>query len=118
MKKALSIILSAVMLLTTLGIGFTAYADMLEEKAIDNFIDNSCKTIRKYDSDKEFISKDENVSVYNSEKNENFQTCRLIVKSASAFNDFGAIEHIKGFMDFHILQYETNRILKMLTNHF
>lgn len=106
MKKALSIILSAVMLLTTLGIGFTAYADMLEEKAIDNFIDNSCKTIRKYDSDKEFISKDENVSVYNSEKNENFQTCRLIVKSASAFNDFGAIEHIKGFMDFHILQYE------------
>lgn len=66
MKKALSIILSATMLLTTLGIGFTAYADVLEEKVIDNFIENSCKVIREYDADKDFISEDENVSAYNS----------------------------------------------------
>ena len=106
MKKTLSIILSAAMLLTTLSIGFTAYADMLEEKAIDNFVENSCEIIREYDADKDFISEDENVSVYSSDNSEDFQTCRLIVKADGAFNDFGAAEHIKGFMDFHILQYE------------
>ena len=106
MKKTLSIILSAAMLLTTLSIGFTAYADVLEEKAIDNFVENSCEIIREYDADKDFISEDENVSVYSSDNSEDFQTCRLIVKADGAFNDFGAAEHIKGFMDFHILQYE------------
>lgn len=106
MKKTLSIILSVVMLLTTLSIGFTAYADVLEEKAIDNFVENSCEIIREYDADKDFISEDENVSVYSSDNSEDFQTCRLIVKADGAFNDFGAAEHVKGFMDFHILQYE------------
>lgn len=79
---------------------------MLEEKAIDNFIENSCEIIREYDADKDFISKDENVSAYSSEDNENFQTCRLIVKAEGSFDNFGAAEHIKGFMGFHILQYE------------
>ena len=106
MKKILSIILSVTMILTTLSIGFTAYADVLEEKAIDNFVENSCEIIREYDADKDFISEDENVSVYSSDNSEDFQTCRLIVKADGAFNDFGAAEHIKGFMDFHILQYE------------
>lgn len=79
---------------------------MLEEKAIDNFIENSCEIIREYDADKDFISKDENVSAYSSEDNENFQTCRLIVKAEGSFDNFGAAEHIKGFMGFYILQYE------------
>jgi len=106
MKKILSIILSVTMILTTLSIGFTAYADVLEEKAIDNFVENSCEIIREYDADKDFISEDENVSAYSSNNSEDFQTCRLIVKADGTFNDFGAAEHIKGFMDFHILQYE------------
>lgn len=106
MKKALSIILSAAMLITTFSIGFTAYADVLENKAIDNFIEGSCEIIREYDADKDFISEDEIISASNSDKSVDFQTCRLIVKADGAFDDFGAIEHIKGFMDFHILQYE------------
>ena len=106
MKKTLSIILSAVMLLTTLSIGFTAYADVLKEKAIDNFIENSCEIIREYDADKDFISEDESTSADTSQRDENFQTCRLIVKAEGGFNDYGAIEHIKGFMGFHILQYK------------
>ena len=71
---------------------------MLEEKAIDNFIENSCEIIREYDADKDFISKDENVSAYSSEDNENFQTCRLIVKAEGSFDNFGAAEHneVKG----------------------
>lgn len=106
MKKTLSIILSAIMLLTTFSIGFTAYADVFEEKAIDNFIEDSCDIIRKYDTDKDFISEDETISANNLDKSEYFQTCRLIVKTDGTFDDFGAIEHIKGFKGFHILQYE------------
>lgn len=94
------------MILTTLSIGFTVYADVLEEKSIDNFVENSCELIREYDADKDFISEDENVSAYSSNNSEDFQTCRLIVKADGTFDDFGAAEHIKGFMDFHILQYE------------
>ena len=85
MKKAISIILSAAMLLTTLGIGFTVYADVLEEKAIDNFIENSCEIIREYDADKDFISEDENVSAYSLDNSGDFQTRRLIVKADGAF---------------------------------
>lgn len=106
MKKTLSIIMSATMMLTTLSIGFTAYADVIEEKAIDNFIENTCDVIKEYDKNKSFISEYENVSAYSSDSNEDFQTCRLIVKADGAFDDFGAVEHIKGFEDFHILQYE------------
>lgn len=107
MKKLISIICTAAMLTVTLSAGFTAYADVLEEKAIDNFIENSCEIIREYDADKDFISEEEAISAYNSEKNENFQTCRLIVEADGAFDDFGAIEHIKGFEGFHILQYKS-----------
>ena len=94
------------MFLTSLSIGFTAYADVLAEKEIDNFIENSCEIIREYDVDKDFISEDETISAYNSDKSEDFQTCRLIVEADGAFDDFGAVEHIKGFMGFHILQYK------------
>lgn len=34
------------------------------------------------------------------------QNCRLIVKAEGGFDTFGAAEHIKGFMGFHILQYK------------
>ena len=60
MKKIISIILSITMLVTTLCIGFTAYADVLEEKAIENFIDSTCNIIREYDIDNNFdVSEDE-----------------------------------------------------------
>lgn len=100
MKKVISIFLSLALIISTLSIGFTAYAEVLEEKAVESFVDNACEVIQEHDADKELLpSEDE-------DDEPDFQTCRLIVKADGGFDDFGAVEHIKGFMDFHILQYK------------
>lgn len=101
------------MLLTTLSIGFTAYADVLEEKAINNFVDSSCEMIREYDADKTFesneTSQNEDTQALDNKETLDFQTCRLIVKADGSFDTYGAKEHIKGFKDFHILQYKDEK---------
>lgn len=109
MKKILSIILSATMLLTTLSIGFTAYADVVEQKSIDSFIENTCDIIHEYDENKDFSVVD---------NSDDFQTCRLIVKANGAFDDLSAVEHIKGFMGFHILQYKSESDAEIAYNSF
>ena len=60
MKKGISIFLSLVLIISTLSIGFTAYADVIEEKAVESFVDNACEVIQEYDADKELLpSEDE-----------------------------------------------------------
>lgn len=106
MKKTISIFLSLALIISTLSIGFTAYADVIEEKAVESFVDNACEVIQKYDSDKTLEDPD-------SDSNKpDFQTCRLIVKVDGNFDDFGAKKHIKGFKDIHILQYENESSAK------
>ena len=99
MKKAISIILLFIIVSTTLSIGFTAYANVLDQKSLDNFIVNTCDVIQEYDSDKEFTVDDNECN--------DFQSCRLIVKATGSFDTFGAKENIKGFEDIHILQYKS-----------
>lgn len=121
MKKLVSILLSFILLFSVISITVTTYAEEWnEKKSINNFINGIVGLSRKYDADKEFeIIDDEhtdNITVnqfYSNdgiseteEKNSlDFQTARLIVRAESSFDNHGALEHISGFEDFHILQY-------------
>lgn len=110
MKKSLSVLLSLALIISTLSIGFTAYADVIEEKAVESFVDNACEAIQEYDSNKALAEPD-------SDSNEpDFQTCRVIVKADGGFDDYGAEKHIKGFKDIHILQYENESSAKAAYN--
>lgn len=106
MKKMISLISAMAVIILSVSIGFTAYADVLEGQAVERFVDNACDVIQDYDSEKVLIPSEE-------ESDEpDFQTCRLIVKADGGFDTFGALEHIKGFKNIHILQYEDENSAK------
>lgn len=106
MKKMISLISAMAVIILSVSIGFTAYADVLEGQAVERFVDNACDVIQDYDSEKVLTPSEE-------ESNEpDFQTCRLIVKADGSFDTFGALEHIKGFKNIHILQYEDENSAK------
>ncbi len=121
MKKLVSVLLSLILIFSVISVTITTYAEEWnEEKSINNFIDGIVGLSREYDADKEFeIIEDEytdNITVNQfysngviSETEElnslDFQTARLIVRANDNFDDYGALEHVSGFEDFHILQY-------------
>ncbi len=99
-------------------------ADTNESKKITEFTNGIADLARKYDSGKEFFTSEEDETVQiqafsarNSEEVtdstkteytlQDFQTARLIVRANGKFDEFGAKEHVSGFEDFHILQYES-----------
>ena len=105
--------------------GFAVYAEEEKEsKGINNFIDGIVELTHEYDKEKEFVAPEEDetaqiqaFSARNSEEVtdstkpeytlQDFQTARLIVRADGKFDEFGAKEHVSGFEDFHILQYES-----------
>lgn len=106
LKAGICVLTAAVMAMLSVSIGFTAYADVLEEQTVERFVDNACDVIQDYDSEKVLIPSEK-------ESNEpDFQTCRLIVKADGSFDTFGALEHIKGFKNIHILQYKDENSAK------
>ena len=119
MKKIISILLSFILIFSVISISITTYAEeIIEEKAINNFINGIVELSREYDAEKDFVPVDEEneatatLFFSNGETTQqetdslDFQTARLIVRADKAFDTCGAIEHIKGFKDFHILQYK------------
>ena len=105
---------------------FTALAAESQESSnIDSFIDGITKLVQEYDVGKEFTTpeNDESMQIQpffaenttdeisnNAEQEytlQDFQTARLIVRANDKFDEFGAKEHVSGFEDFHILQYES-----------
>ncbi len=99
-------------------------ADTNESKRITEFTTGIADLARKYDSGKEFVTSEENetaqiqaFSAQNSEEDtdsteteytlQDFQTARLIIRADGKFDEFGALEDVSGFEDFHILQYES-----------
>lgn len=95
-----------------------------ESKEINNFIDGVVELTQEYDKGKEFVAPEEDetaqiqpFSAQNSEEVtdstepeytlQDFQTARLIVRADGKFDDFDALEHISGFEDYHILQYDS-----------
>ncbi len=137
MKKFLSFLLSALLIASVAVVGrLPAAAEAKEEKTLQSFIDGVTQLVREYDADKAFsVSEPEktdtappfsatqndfaaSASAQNTEENagnstestytlQDFQTARLIVRASGNFDDFGALENVSGFEDFHILQYET-----------
>ena len=122
MKKIVSILLSFILIFSVVSISITTYAEeFIEDKSINNFINGIVELSHEYDADKDFVVVDDtsansatiNQFYSNSESLEtdednllDFQTARLIVRADGTFNTYGAVEHVQGFKDFHILQYE------------
>ena len=125
MKKVISILIAFVIAMSSVITGFAVYAEEEKEsKGINNFIDGIVELTHEYDKGKEFVASEENEmaqiqaffaqnseEVTDSTKPEytlqDFQTARLIVRANDKFDEFGAKEHVSGFEDFHILQYES-----------
>ena len=127
MKKLISVIMSVILIALSLCSGFTAFAAPMQEeresKELNSFINGITELVREYDADKEFTvpENDETAQIQlqpfsaenttdNSEPKYNlqdFQTARLIVRASGNFDNFGALEDVDGFKDFHILQYES-----------
>ncbi len=125
MKKLICIIMSAIIIIMLFMPSFTiCAADTNESKKITEFTNGIADLARKYDSGKEFFTSEEDETVQiqafsarNSEEVtdstkteytlQDFQTARLIVRANGKFDEFGAKEHVSGFEDFHILQYES-----------
>lgn len=125
MKRAISILVACILAMSSALTGFSVYAEEEKEsKGINNFIDGIVELTHEYDKGKEFVTSEGNetgqiqaFSTQNSEEVtditeteytlQNFQTARLIVRANDKFDEFGAKEHVSGFEDFHILQYES-----------
>ena len=129
MKKFLSSLLSAVIIVFATVVGFTPAAAKANKtdasNDINGFIDGITELVQKYDADKEFrvAENDESIQVHafsaenivdetdNTATQEyalqDFQTARLIIRADGNFDKCGALEDVSGFEDFHILQYES-----------
>ena len=125
MKKLICIIMSAIIIIMLFMPSFTiCAADTNESKKITEFTNGIADLARKYDSEKEFVTPEEDetaqiqaFSARNSEEVtditeteytlQDFQTARLIIRADSNFDKCGALEDVSGFEDFHILQYES-----------
>lgn len=127
MRNIICILLSISLLASLLCVPATATEENTEKTDISGFINGINELTKKYDADKDFEVTSENIPSENisyeaplyysaSSVSENetddvpeldFQTCRLIVQSDVDFNNYGAVEVVSGFENFHILQYET-----------
>ncbi len=125
MKRAISILIAFVIAMSSALTGFAVYAEEEKEsKGINNFIDGIVELTHEYDKEKEFVAPEEDetaqiqaFSARNSEEVtdstkpeytlQDFQTARLIVRADGKFDEFGAKEHVSGFEDYHILQYDS-----------
>ena len=128
MKRAISILVACILAMSSALTGFVVYAEEEKEsKGINNFIDGIVELTHEYDKEKEFVTPEGNetgqiqaFSAQNSEEVtditeteytlQDFQTARLIVRANDKFDEFGAKEHVSGFEDFHILQYESPEV--------
>ena len=125
MKRAISILIAFVIAMSSALTGFAVYAEEEKEsKGINNFIDGIVELTHEYDKEKEFVAPEEDetaqIQAFSARNSEevtdstkpeytlhDFQTARLIVCANGKFNQYGALEDVSGFEDFHILQYES-----------
>ena len=127
MKKILSCVLCISLLVSIICIPVSATTEEIGSSDINGFINGINELTQKYDADKDFEITSENIPSENisdeatmyysaSSVSENetddvpeldFQSCRLIVQSNVDFNSYNAVEVVRGFENFHVLQYKT-----------
>ena len=127
MKKIISTILCISLVVSIICIPVSAISESTGSSDISGFINGINELTQKYDAKKDFEVTSENIVSENfsedaqtyysassvsenetgDEPEPDFQTCRLIVQSDVDFNNYGAVEVVSGFENFHILQYET-----------
>ncbi len=124
MKKFFSIAISIVLSLSCVFVGSSKQL-IDEANNISAFVDGIVELSQEFDTEKDFIveAPEENTAMQfysNGEVAEtqsdtdydlvDFQTARLIVRADKSFNAYGAVKHVQGFEDYHILQYKTKEL--------
>lgn len=113
MKRTISALLVIILIIFSQGASLNVYAEgfvyYTDTKQIQRIAKELNELIEKYDADIEFTSLNEEDNtpitddgVYTEN---DFITARLIIHTDKKINEFGAIEHIFGYDDIHILQY-------------
>lgn len=109
-KKAISILLSALLVISTFSIGFNVSAESnVESESIEQFIEETTDIIAEYDDDRNYTV---------SSKSIDFQTCRLIVEQSQNFNPLNAVAVADGYKDFHIVQFENEADTKSAYDYY
>ncbi len=127
MKKVISVVIATVIAISSFVMAFAApLQETREIKELNSFINGITELAREYDKGKDFVVPDNDKTAQiqtfsagnttddtdnNTEQEytlQDFQTARLIVRADGSFDDFGALEDISGFEDFHILQYKSS----------
>ncbi len=113
MKKITSAFLAIILIIFSQGASLNVYAEgfvyYTDTKQIQRIAKELNELIEKYDADIDFASLNEEDNtpitddgVYTEN---DFITARLIIHTDKKINEFGAIEHIFGYDDIHILRY-------------
>ena len=141
MKNIICIVLCISLFSSIICVPVSAITENTKNSNISGFISGISELVQKYDANKYFEVTSEDIifesisddapayfsasSVSENETDDvpelDFQTCRLIIQSDIDFNNYGAVEVVSGFENFHILQYETepdtkNAYEKLLNN--
>ena len=124
MKKVISFFLADVLMVTSLFVNtqnlLVAFA---EEAYLSSFINKTVDMIRENDVGKNFISVNDdeisNFSVDSSEiKNNDFQTCRLIVQSDKEIEKLNSISIASGFFDYYIVQFANKEATEIAYEYY
>ena len=124
MRKVISLLISFTILIISMSCSFSAFAGVIEYKQhekvssnLQNFAKKVYALTNEYDSDltdsRNSSTTTEAVRLMSAASVENeidfdcFETNRLIVYSDQAFDICNAVEHLSGFEDMHLLQYDS-----------
>ena len=136
MKRIVSVILSAIIIILSVSQGFCAFAQVNEYNKLSNFAEQLSDMVRESEAildstiEKEIKNEIEGViasvdKFYSGfsetecdESDDTFATQRLIVKSEKAIDYQGAIDCVSGYNNLYILQYNSVVETKRAYNYY
>ncbi len=118
MKKFLSILISFIIAFTSMANGMVAFASEVNNKNLHDFADDLISMVRQHEANT-IDDTDTSVDNFYSSANEQFfekypelspnafGSKRLVVKSKYLIDFQGAVDHVSGYRNLYILQYDT-----------